>query len=173
VAVTLRNRSARALHEVPIAVTVTEASGKTLYQNNAAGLESALTSVPSIAPHQTITWVDDQVPKTGGGARASARVGEAPSSGASLPSLSVSGVQRTEDPTNGAGVSATLKNTSTIAQHNLVAYAVARQGRRIVAVGRSVVPEVAAGGSAPLQIYFVGAPSGATIELTPSASTFE
>jgi hypothetical protein len=173
VAVTLRNRSSRALREVPIAVTVTDASGRTLYANDAPGLESALISVPSIAPHQTLTWVDDQIPDGGSPARASARVGEAPTFTSSMPRLSVSGVQRTEDPTNGSGASATVTNSSAITQRNLVAYAVARRRGRIVAVGRALLPEVPAGGSAPLQVYFVGEANGATLELTPSPTTFE
>jgi hypothetical protein len=173
VAVTLRNRSSRALHDVPIAVTVADAGGRTLYENNAPGLEAALIAVPSIAPHQTITWVDDQLPKSGAPARSSARVGEALSSAATLPALSISGVQRTEDPTNGSGASATLANSSTLAQRNLLVYAVARRGGRIVAVGRAVLPEVPARGSAPLQVYFVGEPRGASLELEASATTFE
>jgi hypothetical protein len=172
VAVTLRNRSSRVLHDVPIAVTVTDASGRAVYQNNAAGLEAALTAVPSIAARATITWVDDQVPKTGAGAHASARVGEAPASGGSLPALSVSGVQATEDPTNGNGARATLTNRSTVAQHGLVVFALARRAGRIVAAGRAVLPEVPAGGQAPVQVYFTGEPRGASYELVPSATTF-
>ena len=172
VAVTLRNRSARALHDVPIAVSVTSATGQTLYQNNTAGLEAALTSVPSIAPHQTITWVDDQVPPTRGSARASAHVGEAASSSAALPALSVAGTQPTQDPSNGAGARATLSNRSTIAQHSLLVYAIARRAGRIVGAGRAVIPEVAAGGSAPVQVYFTGESRGASLELEPSPTTF-
>jgi hypothetical protein len=167
VAVTLRNRTPRALHGVPIAVTVADASGHTLYQNNAAGLEAALTSVPSLAPHQTLTWIDDQVTAGGGAAHASARVGEAASSGGKLPAASISGVQQTEDPSNGDGVRATLSNRSASALHALVVYAIARRAGRVVAAGRAVVPEVAAGASAPVQVYFIGEAKGASVELQP------
>jgi hypothetical protein len=166
VAVTLRNRTARVLHDVPIEVTVSDAGGRVLYQNNAAGLEAALTSVPSLAPHQTLTWVDDQASATGA-ARATARAGEAPSSGGALPALSISNVQRTEDPSSGEGASATLANRSTAALRNLVVYAIARRTGRIVAAGRAVVPEVAAGASAPVQVFFIGDAKGARVELEP------
>lgn len=165
VAVTLRNRSARALHEVPIAVTVTDAGGHALYQNNAAGLEAALVAVPSLAPHQTLTWVDDQVPASGGPARASVRVGEAPSAGGALPAVSIASVTPTEDPSNGAGASASAENHSNVAQHSLVVFAIARRAGRIVAAGRAVLPELAAGGTAPVQVYFIGEAGRASLEL--------
>jgi len=167
VAVTLRNRTGRALHGVPIAVTVADASGHTLYQNDAAGLEAALASVPSLAPHQTLTWIDDQVTAGAGASRASARVGEAASSGGGLPVVSISGVQQTEDPSNGVGARATLSDRSAVALHSLVVYAIARRGGRILAAGRAVVPEVAAGASAPVQVYFIGEAKGASVELQP------
>lgn len=170
VAVTLRNRTARTLREVPIAVTVADAGGHTLYQNDAAGLEPALTSVPSLAPHQTLTWIDDQVTAGGGAAHASARVGEAASSGGTLPLASISGVQQTEDPSNGDGARATLRNRSALVLRSLVVYATARRAGRLVAAGRAVVTEVAAGGSAPVQVYFIGEAKGASVELQPDPS---
>jgi hypothetical protein len=48
--VTLRNASAHALRDVPIAITVKDAAGAALYQNNAPGLEAALTSVALLEP---------------------------------------------------------------------------------------------------------------------------
>src|SRR4029077_14894908 len=45
---TLRNDSAHALRAAPIAITVRDARGATLFQNNAPGLEAALTSLGSL-----------------------------------------------------------------------------------------------------------------------------
>jgi hypothetical protein len=172
VAVTVRNRSSRPLHEVPIAVTVTDGAGNTLYRNDTPGLEAALTTIPSLAPHETLTWVDDQVPKLSAGGRASAVLGEAPASSAGVPALAVSAMRQIEDPANGIGTSATVVNSSPVAQRTLVVYAVARSGTRIVAAGRAVIPEVPARASAPVQVYWVGDVRGARIELRPSPSTF-
>jgi hypothetical protein len=72
-----------------------------------------------------------------------------------------------EDPANGSGASATLHNTSAIAQHHVVVFGLARRGGRIVAAGRALLPEVPAHGSAPLQLYFLGDSRGAKLELKP------
>jgi hypothetical protein len=48
--VRLQNRSGHALRAVPLAIAVEDASGRTVFQNDAPGLEAALVSVPSLAP---------------------------------------------------------------------------------------------------------------------------
>ena len=63
--VTLRNLTSQTLREVPIAITVRNARGSTVFQNNAAGLEAALIAAPALAPHGELTWVDDQLPANG------------------------------------------------------------------------------------------------------------
>jgi hypothetical protein len=168
--VTLRNTSAHALRAVPLAVTVSDVRGKTLYQNDAPGLEAALVSMPSLAAHATSVWVDDQVPASGQPASASARVGEAPTA-ASLPQLGVSGVHLVEDPTNGVGAAGTVSNHSPIAQSNLVLYGLARRAGKIVAAGRAVIPELGKGAQLPFQIFFVGDPRGAQLQVSAPAST--
>ena len=50
----------------------------------------------------------------------------------------------------------TLVNSSSTTQSELVVYAVARRGGRIVAAGRAVLASVAAGVSSPFQIFFIG-----------------
>jgi len=59
--VTLRNDSPSALQAVPLEITLTGASGSTLYSNTGSGLSPSLTSVSYIPAHGTTTWVDDQV----------------------------------------------------------------------------------------------------------------
>jgi hypothetical protein len=169
--VELRNTSVRALRSVPIAVTVTDASGRTLYQNNGAGLEATLVSVPSLPPHQTFTWIDDQVPPSGNPAAVSARVGKASAIGGSVPLMVVAGVHLIEDPTNGVGAAGTVSNRSGVAQSRLVMFGVARRGGRIVAAGRAVLPEVPAGSELPFQIFFVGDPHGAQLQVSAPATT--
>jgi hypothetical protein len=63
--VTLRNSSAHALRTVPIAIAVTDPGGRTLFQNDAPGLQASLVSVASLPAHGVLTWVDDQVPANG------------------------------------------------------------------------------------------------------------
>jgi hypothetical protein len=169
--VELRNTSGRALLSVPLAVTVTDSHGRTLYQNNAAGLEAALVSVPSLPARASFTWIDDQVPANGKPAALSARVGEASARARSLPHIDVSGVHLIEDPTNGVGAAGTVSNRSGVAQTKLVMFGVARRAGKIVAAGRAVLPEVAAGAQLPFQIFFVGDPRGARLQVSAPATT--
>jgi hypothetical protein len=165
VAVRVRNDSAHALQKVPIAITLKDAGGRTVFQNNSPGSEAALASVPSIPARGGLTWVDDQVPANSKASTVSAIVGEAPASGASVPALSVSGVHLSEE-ASGPGAAGTITNRSQTAQLHLVVFVVARRGGSIVAAGRAVLPEVPAGASSPFQAFFVGDPKGAQLEVS-------
>ncbi|MFI5008660.1 MAG: hypothetical protein ACHQDY_00120 [Solirubrobacterales bacterium] len=182
VVVSLRNTSTGALRNTPIAISVSDAAGRTLYQNNAPGLDPTLVSVPLLEPGRETVWVDDQIPTTATApARVNARVGEptavggqpgqpANSSGAT-PQLSVRGVHVFEDPSNGVGEEGTVLNASKVTQQKLVVYAVGRRAGRIVAAGRAVLPEVPAGQSTPFQVFFIGNPRGTQLQVSAPAST--
>lgn len=172
VAVTLRNDSGKTLRAVPLAITVTGAGGQMLFENNAAGLEAALTSVPSLPAHGTVTWVDDQVPPNGEPAKASAKVGEAPAVSGSPPPISVTGVHPINDPTNGPGAAGRVSNRSGVAQRNLAVFVVGRRGGRIAAAGRAVLPALGAHASLPFQVFLIGDSHGATLEASAPAATF-
>jgi hypothetical protein len=164
VVVTVRNLSPRALREVPIAITVKDAAGNALYQNNGRGLEAALTSLSSLPAHGEATWVDDQVQASGTPASVSAVVGEAPvASGGPLPQIEAQGVHATEEG-GSAGAAGTVRNRSSITQQALVVDVLARRGATILAAGRAVLPEVAAGASVPFQAFLVGTPRGGKLE---------
>jgi hypothetical protein len=169
--VSLHNTSPHALLAVPIAITVKDASGRTLFQNDTPGLEAALTSVSSIAPGARLTWVDDQVPPSGAPVSVSAVLGQAPSASQRLPRLRIGAIHNTEDPASGAGVTGTVSNPSAVAQRNLVVFAIARRAGRVVAAGRAVLTELPAGASNPFQVFFVGDPRGGHIEVSAPAST--
>ncbi len=171
--VALRDESAASLRDAPITLTVSDAKGAVLYQNNAPGLEPSLVSVPLLQPHATTVWVDDQIQATGGGtpAKASARVGEAPAASGSLPQMSVSGLHSGEEDGSGASVEGTVTNTSGVAQQQLVVYVVARRDTQIVAAGRAVLPEVAAGKQTSFQVFFTGNPQGAKLEASAPPTT--
>jgi hypothetical protein len=170
-AVTLRNDSARALKEVPIAITVRDAHGRTVFENDVAGSEPALVAVPSIPAHGGLVWVDDQLPK-GEGVTVSARVGEAPAISGSAPAIAVSGASIGEEASNGLGAAGTVSNHSKTTQLHLVVFAVARRGGRIVAAGRAVLPELTSGASAPFHAFFVGDPRGGQLQVSAPPVTF-
>jgi hypothetical protein len=163
--VVVRNDSARSLRTVPIAITVKNAGGQTLFENNAPGLEGALVSVASLPAHGELSWVDDQLPATGKPATVGAVLGQAPVAGA-LPRIEIQGEHMIEDPSRGIGAAARISNRSPIAQRNLVVFAVARREGHIVAAGRAIVAELAARASAQFQVFFVGDPRGAQLQFS-------
>jgi len=170
--VTLKNRSARAQREVPIAITVKDARGRTLFENNEPGLESALVSIPSIPPHATIAWVDDQIPASGSPASVSAQVGQAPALAGQLPELTVAEAKLSEDPASGTTAEGTVANRSKVAQSGLVLFALARRAGKIVGAGRAVVAELAPGASAPFQASLVGDAHGAGVQVSAPPASF-
>jgi hypothetical protein len=171
VVVALRNTSSRALENAPIEITVRDANGSVLFQNNRPGEDPSLTEVSLLAPGKETLWVDDQVQVSGVPASASALVGEATRASGSAPQMSVSGTHVSGEGGE-AGAAGTVANRSKVDQQHLVVYAVARKGGRIVAAGRAVLPEVSPGTSAPFQVYFVGDPSGAQIQTSAPPTTF-
>jgi hypothetical protein len=170
--VALKNNSAHAQREVPIAITVKDAHGKTLFQNNEPGLERALVSIPSIPAHETVVWVDDQIPASGSPASVSARVGQSPTLARQLPELTITGANLSEDPASGTIAEGTVANRSKVAQSGLVLFALARRAGKIVAAGRAVVPELAPGASAPFQASLVGDAHGAGVQVLAPPSSF-
>ncbi len=173
VVVTLRNVSTHALRDVPIAITVKGAGGSTLYQNDTAGLEAALTTVPLLPAGARFEWIDDQVQAAAAPASVSALVGEAPQAPgrASVPQIVLTGVHANEEG-GSSGVAGTVHNDSAVTQRELVVYGIARRGARIVAAGRAVLSKVAAHGSSSFQVLFIGSAAGAHVEASAPPSTF-
>jgi hypothetical protein len=167
VVVALRNGSSHQLDDTPIELTVRDAKGSVLFRNDQPGEDPSLTHVALLAPGAETVWVDDQVQVVGVPASASALVGEAKQATGSVPRMSVSETHSTGE----AGAAGTVTNRSSLTQHQLVVYAVASRGGKVVAAGRAVLPEVSPGASAPFQVYFVGDPSGARIQTSAPATT--
>lgn len=169
-AITVRNTTAHTLRSAPIAITVKNASGQTVFQNNAPGLEAALTSIPSLPAHGSVTWVDDQIPSAGAPVSVSAIVGEASivSGTEAEPRIEIEG-PRVGEASSGEAAPGTVRNRSKIAQRSLVVFAVARRAGTIVAAGRALLPEVAAGASTPFQMFFIGNPSASGTQIETSA----
>ena len=173
VLVTLHNSSGVAERELPIAITVRNPAGARVYTNTTPGTAHALVSVPLVPAHGTLLWIDDQVSATGGsGQSATALVGEGEPARATAPRIAVTGTHIVNDPSNGIGAEATVTNHSGTEQHELVVFATALRGGRVVAAGRSIVPQLAANGSANVQVFFVGSPAGAQLQLSAPATTF-
>ncbi len=172
VVVALRNTSLHALENAPIEIAIRDARGAVLFKNNQPGLEPSLTRVSLLEPGAETIWVDDQVQAPGVPASASALVGEATGVSADIPSLSVTGDRLSAEAGAQATMTGTVTNRSQVAQQNLVVYAVAVRGSKVVAAGRAVLPEVRPSASVSFQIYFVGDPRGAKLETSVPPTTF-
>lgn len=173
VALELTNTSTRAQTDFPVLIEVLDAKGRAVYRNNTTGIEPSIQQLALLAPHATAWWVDNEVlasggvPKTATG-QLGAATAQAPST---LPSITTEAVSAS-DSFPGPHVSATVRNRSTIAQRQLPVYAVALRGGRVVGAGRAIIPSLAPGASAQVQVPMVGSVSESTISLTvaPKAS---
>ncbi len=158
--VTLHNLSSTPLRDVPIEITVTDASGASVYTNATPGLATSLVSVPMLAAHGTSTWIDDQVAPSGTPAKVTAEVGEGEPVTGVLPSIAVAGAHLGDGEVEGSVV-----NRSHVSQRELVVYVIARRAGAIVAAGRAIIPEAQAGSSTHFQAFLIGDAKGATLEL--------
>jgi hypothetical protein len=164
---TLRNTSGVALRDVPIQIDVVDAQGTSVFKNDSAGTSATLVSAALVPAHSAISWIDDQVDASGGvPTRVVATVGEGTPTPGAVPQLQVRGAHLAE-----AGeAEGSVANHSRANQQELVVYAVARRGGTVVAAGRALLPNAAAGTSTPFQMYFVGDPAGAQIDYSAPAT---
>jgi hypothetical protein len=163
VVLTLDNHSSTSLRDVPIQITVRDARGAPLYRNDVPGTATALISAPLLRAHSATVWIDDQIQASGIPASVDARIGEGEPTSVPTPTLSVEQAHLTE----GSTVEGEVVNHSTIAQQALVVDAIARRGGKIVAAGRAVVSQAAGGEAAThFQLYLIGNPAGARLELS-------
>jgi hypothetical protein len=168
VVVVVRNRSSRDLANVPIAIDVLDAKGKSVYRNDLPGLESALTSIPYVAAGEEATWVHDQVLASGKPKSVKAVVGEGgtPFSG-KTPEFTISEPKLEGDPYSGVVAGGNVENKSGGKVDRLLIYAVARQGDEVLAAGRGAIEKIKAEPKPlPYNVYFIGDPSGGDVEVT-------
>ncbi len=168
VAVRLTGTSAAPQLRVPVLVSVTGSDGKQLYSNTAGGLEPSLQRIGVLLPRHPEWWVDDQVLTSTTPTAAQVRVGSGTSSkDGAIPTLATSGVALSSSSgsavLNGGVVSHSSKTLDGIA-----VFAVYLRAGKVVAAGRALIEQLPGGSTAPVpfEIFLVGNPSGATLELT-------
>ena len=173
VALKLTNTTSRAQTDFPVLIEVLDAKGGPVYRNNTSGIEPSIQQFALLAPHATAWWVDNEVLAIGGVLKtATGLLGAAttqPPSG--VPLITTQGVSAS-DSFPGPHVSVTVRNRSTIGQRQLPVYAVALRGGQVVGAGRAIVPSLAPGAGAQVQVPMVGSVSGSTISISvpPTAS---
>jgi hypothetical protein len=162
---TLRNLSNTTLVGVPIAITLKDAHGSSIYANSAPGLASALVSAPLLRAHSATVWIDDQIQASGVPASVSAKIGEGTPAGGATVALAVTASHLTEEASGGPGLEGTVVNRSAGPQHEVLIDALARRNGRVVAAGRAVLAEVPAHATTRFQLFFIGDPRGARLEV--------
>jgi hypothetical protein len=165
--------SPHAQRDVPLLINVTGAGGKVEYTNSSSGLEASLQRVVVLRPHESAWWVDDQV-LTAHPARdlkVSIGTGRTAHTGETTADVATAHTQLGEQGGTST-LSGVLVNRSGKATQNAAVFVVAVRSGKPVAAGRAVVPSLPAhrGASAPFQVFFVGDPKGATLELTAVGS---
>jgi hypothetical protein len=165
----LTGTSTRVQAGLPVLVDVTGTGGKLLYSNDASGLEASLQRLPLLRPKQGEWWVNDQVLSSQSASAVKVRVGtgSSPRRGSSIAVLSTSGVHLGKQ--SGLSVlSGNLLNRSAKTASRVPVYAVALRAGKVVAAGRAVAGAVPghAREAVPFQIFLIGDPTGASIELT-------
>lgn len=163
--VVARNTTRQALAGVPISIDVTDGK-ESLFRNDDPGLEPSLTSMTTMGGDQTMAWVNDQVSAGRAAKKVKAVVGTATGPPPkTLPPLEIGKAKLGGDPTSGVAAEGSIRNKSKLLQRKLVLFAVARRGDKIVAAGRGQVDKLRPGKSAKYQIFFIGNPRGARIEI--------
>ncbi|HUH80679.1 MAG TPA: hypothetical protein VLZ06_05065 [Solirubrobacteraceae bacterium] len=165
--VTVHNLTASTLRKVPILIYVKDSTGRSLYTNNQPGISVTLTSVPSVPGGGSVDWVDDQVQAAGTPAGVFAKLGEG--GGGSSP-LHVS-AHVSEQNASGGTVEGTVSNPTATVEQEVVVYGVARRGGRVTAAGRAVLTEVPAHGASHMQLFLIGDPSGAKLQLSAAPTS--
>lgn len=165
VAIVLRNRSREGLADSPILIDVQGKGGKSLFRNDAPGLEQSLTHVPVMDAGEEVFWVHDQVIATGKPARVEVEIGEAKRRlPRRLPHLTIERPHILNDPISGPEATGRVVNESGVDQKDLILYAVAERKGRIVAAGRGQIEDLKADGKPKVfHIYFIGDPRGAKL----------
>jgi hypothetical protein len=165
VVVAMRNRTGRPLANVPVTFDIRDRRGRNIYRNDAAGLEPSLIGTALLPGKGTLMWVNDQVQLPEPGRKARARTGGGRKAAKPIPRIVVSRPRLEQDPVSGVAASGTVTNRSKVEQRKLVIYAVAIKAGRPVAAGRAQVNRLKPGKRANYQVFFIGNPQGAKLQV--------
>lgn len=162
----VRNTTKRPLARVPVAIDVAGARKRSVFRNDDPGIEQSLAGLSLMRPGETIAWVHDQVLAVGPVKAVSVKAGDSRNKPPrELPEIEVGKAKLVNDPTSGVAAEGKVRNRSEVLQKDLVVFGVAFKGGRVVAAGRSQVERLKPGRAATYQIFFIGNPRGARIQL--------
>lgn len=170
VVVELRNRGARALADVPIAVGVRDGRRR-VQLNGGRGLEWFQTHVPAIPAGETATWVfaPRRTPPAGRGWAVAGRAVVAPA----LPRIDARVLPAAATRRGRHAVRVALANRSGVPQYGLQVYAVTRAGGRVVAAGVTSVRHLGSRAGAGARVALAGTPGRHPVRVHAPATIFD
>jgi hypothetical protein len=194
IVVELRNRTAKPLTDVPIAVGARARSGRRVPLNVRRNLDWFQTHVPAIPAGETVTWVFEGRRGATTTGRPFARVGmpasPAISRASSLPAIAAAPAPRTEQRSpatrsasvrvhrerrdrRSASTRVLVENTSNVPQYGLQVYALVRDGRRYVAAGKVAIEHLGTDQRKTVSVPLVGRPRGRSPHVHAIPTIFE
>lgn len=172
----LKNTTRKSVGNVPLAIDVRNAADKSVFRNNAPGLDAALVSAALLPSGRKAVWINNQV-VANGGKTVRVKVGDpkVPVVPARIPKIVLSEIKRDKD-TDGPFVTGVITNRSKVPQKRLTIFAIARKGGKVVAAGRAVVDKLPpAPTRKPIRfsVYFIGNPTGAQLGFSAPPVAFK
>jgi hypothetical protein len=160
----LKNTGKDRLADVPILIDVKGADGASLYRNDIDGLEPSLQQYAVLRPGRGAVWVNDVVTAASEPKSVDAEIGKGEVLQQAEPRVTLQNRELREDP-DGTSLTGFVANKSDIEQKDLVIFAVGYRDGKVVAAGRGQVPRVKPQARSRFNIFFIGNPKGARIEL--------
>lgn len=160
----LKNTSKDRYADVPIIIDVKGADGASLYRNDVEGLEPSLQRYSVLRPGREAIWVNDVVTAASEPKAVDAEIGKGKPLPEAEPRVTLQERTLREDP-DGTSLTGFVNNKSDVEQKDIVIYAVGYRGGKVVAAGRGQVPRVKPRARARFNVFFIGNPKGARIEL--------
>jgi hypothetical protein len=162
--VTVRNRGARAVSDLPISVGYRTAGGKRVYLN--AGVSSVYfdAHLATVASHGSLSWVSAVTRSLPRGAHPFALVGARPTVTAddhgSLPVITTAARGQTA-----TSLRVSVHNSSSIPQYQLPVYATVDRHGHAIAAAQASVTELSGGATQVLRLHLVGSADHATARI--------
>jgi len=164
IVVTLANRTAHPLSDLPISVGYTRDARRS-YLNGSDSLGYFASHLPLLSAHGTIRWVFASPRTLPAGAHLFALVGARPTvNPGAIPASPRVSATAAGDPVNGT-VAVRVDNASGIPQNQLQLYVYGTRGSRVVTAGPETVSYIGSGSMETVKLRLAGAPSGATLHL--------
>lgn len=160
----LKNTGKDRLADVPILIDVKGADGTSLYRNDIDGLEPSLQQYAVLRPGRDAVWVNDVVTAASEPKSVDAQIGKGKVLDRPEPRVTLQNRKLRDDP-DGLSLTGFVANKSDIEQRDLVIFAVGYRDGKVVAAGRGQVPRVKPRARSRFNIFFIGNPKGARIEL--------